>query len=247
MNFTARQSRLSLLAESKIGSTKLTGYYEADWLGTGVTSNNRESNSYVFRQRQIWGQAGLDNGLTFSGGQTWSLATENIKGIALRQEWIPLVIDSQYVVGFNWERQYGFRVTKAFSDQVAVAVSVEAPQLTFGGRGFSTYTNTSAIGAVTTFQNFFAFAPGNGGGLYNFVDTTGYSPNKIPDFIVKLAVDPGFGHYEVFGIASDYRNRIYPCSVVGTTAKNFPTPAMPTVLGCPIEWLHNTQCRRRLQ
>ena len=233
MNFTARQSRLSLLAESKIGSTKLTGYYEADWLGTGVTSNNRESNSYVFRQRQIWGQVGLESGLTFSGGQTWSLATENIKGIALRQEWIPLTVDSQYVVGFNWERQYSFRVTKTFSDQVAAAVSVEAPQFTFGGRGFSTYTNTSAIGAVTTFQNFFAFAPGNGGGLYNFVDTTGYSPNKLPDFIVKLAVDPGFGHYEVFGIASDFRNRIYPCAVVGTTAKNFPTPATPNVLACP--------------
>ncbi len=233
MSFTARQSRLSLLVESKIGSTKLTGYYEADWLGTGVTSNNRESNSYVFRQRQIWGQVGLEDGLTFSGGQTWSLATENVKGIALRQEWVPLTIDSQYVVGFNWERQYAFRVTKAFSDQVAAAVSVEAPQFTIGGRGFSTYTNTSAIGAVTTFQNFFAFAPGNGGGLYNFTDTTGYSPNKLPDFIVKLAVDPGFGHYEVFGIASDFRNRIYPCSVVGTTAKNFPTPATPTVLACP--------------
>ena len=232
MNFTARQSRLSLLAESKIGSTKLTGYYEADWLGTGVTSNNRESNSYVFRQRQIWGQVGLEDGLTFSAGQTWSLATENIKGIALRQEWIPLVIDSQYVVGFNWERQYGFRVTKTFSDQVAAAISIEGPQTTFGGRGFSTYTNTSAIGAVTTFQNFFAFAPGSGGGLYNFVDTTGYSPNKLPDFIVKLAVDPGFGHYEVFGIASDFRNRVYPCAVVGTTAKNFPTPATPTVLAC---------------
>jgi hypothetical protein len=152
----------------------------------------------VFRQRQIWGQVGLEDGLAFSGGQTWSLATENIKGIALRQEWIPLVIDSQYVVGFNWERQYGFRVTKTFSDQVAAAISVEGPQTTFGGRGFSTYTNTSAIGAVATFQNFFAFAPGSGGGLYNFVDTTGYSPNKLPDFIVKLAVDPGFGHYEVF-------------------------------------------------
>jgi hypothetical protein len=235
MNFTARQSRLSLLAEGKIGTTKLTGYYEADWLGTGVTSNNRESNSYVFRQRQIWGQAAMDNGLTVSGGQTWSLATENFKSISLRQEWIPLTIDSQYVVGFNWERQYGFRVTKAFSDQVAVAVSVESPQTTFGGRGFSAYTNTSATGGVTTFQNFFAFAPGSGGGLYNFVDTTGYSPNKLPDFIVKLAVDPGFGHYEVFGIASDFRNRVYPCAVVGTTAKNTPAPATPTVLACPID------------
>jgi len=73
MNFTARQSRLSLLVEGKVANTKLTGYYEADWLGTGVTSNNRESNSYVFRQRQIWGQVGLEDGLTFSGGQTWSL------------------------------------------------------------------------------------------------------------------------------------------------------------------------------
>src|SRR5437764_669125 len=46
-NLTARQSRLSLLGEGKIGNTKLTGYWEADWLGTGVTSNNRQSNSYV--------------------------------------------------------------------------------------------------------------------------------------------------------------------------------------------------------
>src|SRR6516225_9257154 len=30
-SFTARQSRLSLLAEGAVGSVKLTGYYEADW------------------------------------------------------------------------------------------------------------------------------------------------------------------------------------------------------------------------
>jgi len=35
-NFTARQSRLTLLGESKVGSAKLTGYYEGDFLGTGV-------------------------------------------------------------------------------------------------------------------------------------------------------------------------------------------------------------------
>ncbi len=232
MNFTARQSRLSLLAESKIGSTKLTGYYEADWLGTGVTSNDRQSNSYVFRQRQLWGQAALENGWTFSGGQTWSLVTENTKGISLRQESIPLTIDSQYTVGFNWERQYAFRVTKTFSDQVAAAISIEEPQMTIGGRGFSTYTNTSATGVVTTYQNFFLNAPGAGGGLYNFVDSTGYSVNKLPDFIAKVAFDPGIGHYEVFGVISEFRNRVYPCAVVGTTAKNYPTPATPTVISC---------------
>ncbi len=75
-NFTARQSRLSLLGESKVGSAKLTGYYEADWLGTGVTSNNRQSNSYVMRQRTIWGQAAFDNGWSFTGGQMWSMRTD---------------------------------------------------------------------------------------------------------------------------------------------------------------------------
>jgi Skp family chaperone for outer membrane proteins len=40
---TARQSRVSLLLEGKTNWGKLTGYYEADWLGTGITSNNNQS------------------------------------------------------------------------------------------------------------------------------------------------------------------------------------------------------------
>ncbi|HVH59409.1 MAG TPA: hypothetical protein VM709_03715, partial [Candidatus Sulfotelmatobacter sp.] len=67
-SFTARQSRLSLLAEGTVGSTKLSGYYEADWLGTGVTSNDRQSNSYVFRQRLVFGTIALDNGWSVIGG-----------------------------------------------------------------------------------------------------------------------------------------------------------------------------------
>ena len=215
-NFTARQSRLSLLAESKVGSAKLTGYYEADWLGTGVTSNNRQSNSYVFRQRILFGQAAFDNGWTVTGGQQWSLATETRKGITNRQEVLPMTIDSQYQVGFTWERQYGFRVVKDFGGKFAVGASIEGPHATIGGRGFSTVT--SATGATTL--NFFVAAPGNGGGLYNFVDTTGYPQNKAPDFVFKVAADPGFGHYELFGVLSAFRNRIYPCAIVSPAATN---------------------------
>src|SRR5215469_4764294 len=211
LSMTARQSRLSLLGEGKLGSTKITGYYEADWLGTGVTSNDRQSNSYVFRQRQIWGRAVFENGWSFTGGQMWSLATENKKGIATLTEWIPSVIDPQYVVGFNWERQYGARVAKNFNDKFAIALAAENPEQTgVGGRGFSTYTNTSATGTVTTYQNSFVFSPGAGGGLYNFSDTTGYSLNKTPDFIVKAAIDPGFAHFEVFGIVNTFQNRVFP-------------------------------------
>jgi hypothetical protein len=225
-NFTARQSRLSLLAESTIGSAKVTGYYEADFLGTGTTSNNRQSNSYVFRQRVIYGQAAFDNGWSFTGGQQWSLATENKKGILNRQENTPLVIDPQYVVGFSWARQYGFRVVKDFGGKFALGFSVEAPQATIGGRGFSSVTtiNSGAApativtsGATTaTTGNFFLNAPGAGGGLYNAFDSTGYTVNKAPDLIFKAAADPGFGHYELFGIVSFFRDRIYPCGVVGT-------------------------------
>jgi hypothetical protein len=236
-NFTARQSRATALFEGKIGEAKLTGYYEGDFLNAGVTSNNRESNSYPFRQRQVWAQLALDSGWSFTGGQMWTLATENRKGINNRLEALPMMIDPQYVVGFTWERAYAFRVVKDFGGKFALALSVEGPQATLGGRGFTTFTSTSAVGAVTTSQNFFINAPGNAGGLFNSFDATGYTVNKAPDIIIKAAADPGFGHYELFGIISTFRNRVFPCSVVGTNAKDNPAPAPAAVVSvpCPVD------------
>jgi hypothetical protein len=234
-SLTARQSRLSLLGEGKIGNTKLTGYWEADWLGTGVTSNNRQSNSYVLRQRVIFGQAALQNGLSFTAGQQWSLVTEDKKGIDNRQEAIPLTIDSQYNVGFSWARQYGFRVVKDFGGKFALSAAVEAPQAIIGGRGFSSVVTNNAGITTASGGNTILDAPGAGGGLFNFVDTAGYSINKSPDVIAKVAFDPGWGHYEVFGLFSDFRNRIYPCGVVGTNAKDTVPPMTPTNIACPLD------------
>jgi hypothetical protein len=235
-NFTGRQSRLSLLAESKVGSAKLTGYWEGDFLGTGVTSNNRQSNSYVMRERVLYGQAAFDSGWTLTGGQQWSLLTENRKGIQNRQEALPLTIDSQYNVGFSWARQYGFRVVKDFGGKFALGLSVEGPQATIGGRGFSSVTtNNIATSSVTTTGNSFVDAPGSGGGLFNFIDTTGYSINKAPDFIVKAAFDPGWGHYEVYGLLSEFGSRVYPCGVVGTNKSDTLPPAAPTNVLCPVD------------
>jgi len=205
-NFSARQSRLTLLIDTTIGSAKVNGYYEGDFLGTGVTSNNRQSNSYVFRQRQLWASVKFENGLYLAGGQMWSLVTESKKGIENRQEAFPLQIDPQYVVGWAWQRAYGFRVAKNW-DKFAIGVGIEGPQTTIGGRAFP--------------NNFFINSPGAGGGLYNFVDTSGYSLNRSPDFLVKMTADPGWGHYEIVGILSDFRNRIYPCG-------DLPLPVFPT-------------------
>jgi hypothetical protein len=213
--FSGRQSRATVLAESKIGSAKLTGYFEMDFLGAGVTSNNRQSNSYVFRQRQLWGQLALDSGLSVTGGQMWSLAVENRKSIQNRQEALPMMIDPQYVVGFTWQRAYGLRVTQTLLDnKLTLGVSIEGPQTTLGGRGFSAFTNA----AGTTSQNFWYAAPGLSAGLNNAFDPTGYTPNRAPDIIIKAALDPGWGHYEIFGIVSQLRARIYPCAVVSDIA-----------------------------
>ncbi len=166
----------------------------------------------------------------------WSLATENKKGIQNRQEAIPLTIDSQYNVGFTWERQYGFRVVKDFAHKFALGFAIEGPQATIGGRGFSLVTTTTVGTASTATQgNTFLNAPGAGGGLFNFVDTSGYSVNNAPDIIIKAALDPGWGHYEVFGIISSFRNRVYPCGVAGTNAKDTAPPAKPTTIACPVD------------
>src|SRR5579859_7908352 len=176
----------------------------------------------------------FDSGWSFTGGQMWTLATENRKGINNRQELLPIMIDPQYVVGFTWERAYAFRVVKDFGGKVALGLSVEGPQATLGGRGFTSLSSTTALGAVTTTQNFFLNAPGNAAGLFNSFDPTGYTVNKAPDIIVKAAFDPGFGHYEVLGIISTFRNRIFPCAVAGTNAANVPAPAIPVVVDCAV-------------
>jgi hypothetical protein len=204
---TGRQSRIALLAEGKPSDDlAVRGYYEADWLGVGVTSNNNESNSYVMRERQLWAQAQWGS-LYFTGGQQWSLATENGRGILNRTELTPQTIDPNYVPGFVWERQYGFRVVKSFNDKLWAAVSLENPQtLALGG------TLPSNIVVLLG-------SAGNNGGAYNGSGAPGasssanvanYSFNLAPDIIAKVAADSPFGHYEVFGIARFFRDRIYP-------------------------------------
>ena len=48
----------------------------------------------------------------------------------------------------------------------------------------------------------------------------------------RQCADPGWGHYEVFGIYSTFRNRVYPCGVVGTNATDTNPPATPTTIAC---------------
>ena len=198
---SGRQSRIAMLAEGKISSVTIGGYYEGDFLSAGVTSNNNQSNSYTFRQRQFWGQARFDSGWTVTGGQMWSLVTETKNGVDNRTEATTQTIDAQYNVGFSWARQYGVRFAKNFSNKAWLAAAIEAPQTTVTVHGQG--------------NNFLAGTFGVTGGLYNPI--ANYAFNAAPDFVVKMAFQPGWGHYEIFGLLTTPRDRIFPCGAVSAT------------------------------
>jgi TolA-binding protein len=212
---SGRQSRVALQA---IGNASpdltLSGYYEGDWLAAAVTSNNNQSNSYVMRQRQLWAQAHWGT-LTFTGGQMWSLATETTRLTQNKSEILPQSIDAQYVAGFSWARQYGFRVSKDFGTNLSIAVAAENPQtLNVAGHNLPT--------------NFIIGSAGNAGGLYNSAGTSAantnvaqYSANLAPDLLAKVVYEsPKFGHYELFGIASFFRDRVFPTTGSSVGAYN---------------------------
>ena len=125
---SGRQSRVALKATGRLDRMTLTGYYEADWLGTGSTSNNNQSNSYVLRQRQLWLRSAMDNGWAISAGQMWSLVTETAEGESNGTEVPPSTIDPQFAAGFVWARQYGFRVAKGFKNKFWLGASAENAQ-----------------------------------------------------------------------------------------------------------------------
>ena len=223
---TGRQSRLALNAVGKLNNVTLRGYYEMDFLGTGVTSNNNQSNSYVLRQRQIWGQAAFNNGFSVTGGQTWSLVTEDRVGVENGTEQLVQTIDPNYSVGYVWARQPTIRFAYKASPMASAAFSIEQAQTLAPGCSAS----TGGFCPV----NYLAGAVGASGGLYNSAGAPGvvsvggstgittaptdafnapvttYAYNLAPDMVAKLALDPKFAHIELFGVARVFRNRIYP-------------------------------------
>jgi hypothetical protein len=114
------------------------------------------------------------------------------------------------------------RLVKNFDNKVWFGIAVENPQATI-----STHGNAS---------NFLVGAAGTSGGLYNpaistcstSINSSGaavttcspianYSFNPSPDIVAKLAFEPGFGHYEVFGVYSRFRDRVFPCEEASAT------------------------------
>ena len=212
--FSARQSRLSFLAQGDVSkAVKLSMYGEFDFQSAAQTANSNESNSYNPRIRHIYGNVDYDNGsgggIHFLAGQTWSLVTLNSKGITPRNEVTPPQIDAQYVPGFAWTRQPQLRLTADTMDHhLWLAVSVENPQTTFFTSGFTTATG-NVPGAASPLPGTLAFDTPAGGG---FNSANRLSLNHIPDVIGKVAFDDTLEghafHVEGFGIYREMNYRL---------------------------------------
>jgi hypothetical protein len=206
---SARGSRLSLLAEGNIDAAqKLAAYFETDFLGVAQNSNYIEVNNWAPRLRQAHlTYDDTDWGFHVLAGQAWSLLTQNKVGIIPLQENAPLAIEYFNVVGFDYTRNWQIRFVKDLHKTSWLVLSVEAPAaLTAPGNIPSTVN-----GVVVNFSNL-----GTGG----FLNGVNVSTDQAPDIIVKAALDPGWGHYEVFGI-----QRLFSDNTLRTT---------PVPTGCVI-------------
>jgi hypothetical protein len=214
--FTARQSRLTLLAAGDITPTMHASMYgEWDFNSAAQTANSNESNSYNPRIRVVYGTMDWDDsGWHFLGGQNWSLVTLNSKGITPRNEVAPPQIDAQYIPGFAWARQPQFRITKDLDDkQIWVAASLENPQTTFTGTaGNQLPTGVSVLDLVGGNGTINPAPVGSAAfSGFNAVNTT--SLNKIPDVVGKIAFEPNIGgarplHVEAFGIYREFYDQV---------------------------------------
>jgi len=242
---SGRQSRPTVYVDGRLGNVELSSYISGDFLSAADTSSATQTNSYSFRLRQAWGQAKFDNGWSFLGGQMWSLVTENKASIAPSDDLgktndsRPMTIDPGYNVGFTFARQYGIRLTKDFSHKVAVAVAVENPQATLTSHGNTDNFLLGEAGATNSYNDAItgcatsSYTPtGATTPVYYTTCTPAatYSFNPSPDIVAKVAFDPGFGHYEVFGLYDRFRDRVFPCAnfVLGTSG---PCPTDPKVTG----------------
>ena len=175
---SAQNSRLTLQATSKWHSTGLKGYLEADFLGNTATNINVTSNSNGLRMRIFWVQ--VTNGkFEFFAGQSWSMMTPNRQGISPMPGdiFFSQDVDTNYQNALVWGRTPGFRLIAHPNSTVTAGVAFENPEQYVGS-------------AVVLPSGFPAGQVDTGAGN---LGSTSPVPNRYPDIIGKIALDPKMG------------------------------------------------------
>jgi hypothetical protein len=194
--FSPQNSRLGLRVDGEWKGVHFIGYNEFDFNGTSGSSAITVSNgAFVPRLRIFW----LDvrkGKVEFLGGQSWSMLVPNRKGIsALPGDlFYTQVIDINYMAGLTWTRQPGMRVLYHPNNKVTFGFSAEQPDQYIGGSaGGSGITLPSGLSALSGTQ-------------LDAANETLQAPSVTPDFIAKVAFDPGSRfHFEVAAIERNFK------------------------------------------
>ena len=182
-----------------------------DFNAAAPTANSNQSNSYTPRMRLAYATADFANtGSHLLFGQGWSLLTLNKTGIEPHTEVQPAGIEAQYVAGYSWARQMQVRVVQDITPWAHLGFSVEEPQ--------AVYSGTVPAGTIV-----------NNTGASQLNPTTTYSMDVAPDLIAKFAMDPGWGHYEVFGLTRWFHDQTGLAT--GTTGKGGSNTVAADALG----------------
>ena len=175
--FSAQNSRITLMATSKVGSANLKGYIEADFLGNTAQNLNITSNSDGLRMRLYWAQY-QQGWFEFLAGQSWSMIVPNRQGISPMPGdlFYSQDVDTNYQMGLTWGRVPGVRFIAHASDVVTAGLALENPQ--------------QYVGGATVLPAAFPASEVDTGSGSSVVGTSSPVPNLFPDIIGKIAFDP---------------------------------------------------------
>lgn len=209
LRISEQNSRISLKVDSAIGSAKVIGYFETDFIGNNATTMDVTSNSATLRLRLAF--ADVTRGKwEVLGGQDWSLMTPNRTGISpmTNDVFYSLDSDANYQLGVVWARQPQVRVVYHANSSWAFGFSAENPQ--------------QFIGSALTLPTGFASTQADTNGAAWGANTN--TPNLLPDFIAKVAYDTNIGgrsiHLDAAGIYRTFKINTFVAATNSTAQIN---------------------------
>jgi Skp family chaperone for outer membrane proteins len=227
--FSVQNSRVGIRVDAPVGSAKITGYLEADFLGLIAANANVTSNSDSLRMRVYF--ADYRRGpWEVLGGQDWSMLTPNRKGISPFPSDIfySQDMDTNYQVGLTWKRTPQVRFLYHPNDSWTFGVSAENPDTLL----------TSSVTVPTLFTPVNGQVDLTSGGTL----ATPTTPGFIPDFIFKAAYDGKVGeklmHVEAAGLFREFK-LFTPASITGAGNQTRTTAGVGGSLNFNLELVKN--------
>lgn len=209
LRVSEQNTRLSLKVDSAIGSAKVTGFVETDFLGNNAPTMDVTSNSATLRLRLAFADVVKGN-WELLGGQGWSLMTPNRTGLSPMGSdvFYSLDGDSNYQVGVVWARQPQLRLVYHPTSSWALGFSAENPQQ-FTGSALTVPTGFTSTQVDT-----------NGAAWGSNTNTL----NLLPDFVAKVAWDTRIGgralHLDAAGIYRTFKINTFVAATSTATQIN---------------------------